>query len=140
MGNATSIREGCLKGMGSYLITLGGKTFSPDGASSIPAGDVEAHNRQLDAQEVTAFGKAPVGARWFAYWHDCGDGRVEIRTFMGTVLARVVWQGRKYKVGAFGRPSERINFRARGEDDSCWSGTFYVSSGDYVRMRRVADQ
>lgn len=71
---------------------------------------------------------------YMAYWK---DGRV-IVNWMGAVLAEILHQGGSYRSPAFGgRGSERVNFRALGIDGHTYSGTYYKSSGDYVRMKRV---
>lgn len=112
------------------LFTHGGKVFSPDGEVDVDPADVDQRNAETSAKEVAAFA-ARAADKWFAYWH---EGR-EIRNWMGAKLADVTWQGRPYNTPGFGRSSERVNFRAKGIDGRMWSGTYYKSSGDYVRMR-----
>lgn len=113
-------------------------TERPDGDPPVAKTqeEVDAANAELSEAEVAAF-KARHTDRWFAYWKDLPQGS-EICTWTGTVLATVTWKGREYRMPAFGCfPSKRINFRARGIDGRMWSGTYYVSSGDYVRMRAM---
>jgi hypothetical protein len=61
-----------------------------------------------------------------------------LTTWTGELLARVTWAGAPYECPAFGSfPSTRRNFRAVGIDGRVWAGTYYQSSGDYVRMRAL---
>ena len=111
--------------------------------------ECDERNRATSAREAAEF-KARTADRWFAYWHEPSEatrrgaseaalGRipVTIQTWIGEVLARVTWQGRAYSTWGFGSRSTRVNFRARGIDGREWFGTYYKSSGDYVRMRVV---
>jgi hypothetical protein len=121
-----------------------GRTYFPDGAAPLAESPAEcdARNRKQAAQEVEAF-RVRTADRVFAYWRDARPddprSRAEITTWNGAHLARVVWQGRPYHCPAFGRQSTRINFTAQGIDGRTWYGTYYQSSGDYVRMRAARD-
>ena len=57
-----------------------------------------------------------------------------ITTWMGDTLADVQWKGAEYR-GNMG--NRAVNFRAKGIDGKLYSGTYYKSSGDYVRMKRI---
>lgn len=96
---------------------------------------VAATNAEQSSKEVEAF-KARAGDKWFAYWKDAKDGEpAKITTWVGDVLATVTWAGHDYKSPAFGGwPSTRRNFRCVGVDGRKWFGTYYVSSGSYVRI------
>lgn len=85
-------------------------------------------NATLSRQEVEAF-KAKRPEHYFAYI----DG-AKITTWTGDELARVVWSGDRFSDNFGGT---RRNFRARGINGVTYSGTAYVSAGDYVRMRAV---
>lgn len=118
--------------------------------------DIDARNRETSQREVEAFRSRSAGehgtdivAGWyFAYWHTPDKATVEantiagirtprtITTWMGDLLATVTWEGAPYQCPAFGGwPTTRVNFRAKGIDGREWCGTYYKSSGDYVRMR-----
>ena len=66
---------------------------------------------------------------YFAYMS--GDNK-RITTWVGDKLGDVTFIGREYG-GGFG--GVRQNFRMEGVDGRTWSGTFFKSSGDYVRMK-----
>lgn len=104
---------------------------------------VDERNRATSAQEVADF-KANPPDRYFAYHAQRPNealptgpdimGR-RITTWMGDDLARVTWLGDAYRSG-FG--DVRQNFHALSIDGATsYSGTAYLSAGDYVRMRRV---
>lgn len=133
----------------SYGFQHEGQTFTPDGTPPI-AETKEAcdeRNRALSRREVEAF-LARSADSWFAYWQEAKPGpqldmpsgvrpnAPRLTTWMGDTLAYVTWWGAEYTSPAFGPfPSRRTNFRARGIDGREWYGTYYKSSGDYVRMR-----
>lgn len=71
---------------------------------------------------------------YFAYL-SAASMHTKITTWMGDELARVVWRGQEYTSPAYGMPSKRQNFRALGIDGRLWSGTYFCSSGTYVRMK-----
>ena len=136
--------------MRNYELFHEGKAFNPDGPGPNPTTKEEsdARNAQLAADEVAAF-EAKASDRWFAYWHNAPEApsdapyykrAPEIRTWTGCVLATVVWVGKVYTSPTFGGwpgNGQRQNFRAKGIDGRNWAGTYYRSSGDYVRMRVV---
>lgn len=106
--------------------------------------DVDARNRETSAREVAAF-LAEKPDRYFAYWNARGRWsqpgvRPEliaddlITTWMGDELAKIVWTGNVFGSG-FG--DRRQNFRALGVNGVTYSGTAYLTAGDYVRMRKV---
>lgn len=115
------------------LFTHGGKVFSPNGKVDVDPADADRINRERSLQEAGRFQGRQLGNKIFAYWKD--GQPAQITTWMGDVLADVTWQGHPYNTPGFGRSSERVNFRAKGIDGRLWSGTYYKSSGDYVRMR-----
>jgi len=116
----------------TYGIHHEGRTFYPDKpAERFTPEDTEARNIETSRLEVATF-KSGVYSRYFAYLSK--DRR--ITTWMGDTLATVTWMGAEYRCPGFGGfPSVRQNFTARGIDGRAWYGTFYKSSGDYVRMR-----
>lgn len=68
--------------------------------------------------------------RYFAY---VDEGSRTITTWMGHVLGHVtfglVWRD------SFG--SKRQSIRVRGTNGANYSGTYYMSSGNYCRIRKV---
>lgn len=107
----------------------------------------ELTNEQRSAAEVAAF-IAEKPARYFAY-HDAQRSGVDpitrlhvgdkITTWTGDELATVIGWPRD----PFGAPYRsnmddvRQAFRARGINGVTYSGTAYLSAGDYVRMTAV---
>lgn len=105
--------------------------------AGVPKYDVDEQNRRTSQREVECF-KLGMKQRWFAYM---GKDCTHITTWVGDVLAEVTWLGDPYKCPAFGGfGSTRVNFRARGIDGRNWYGTFYLSSGDYVRMQACKEK
>jgi hypothetical protein len=97
--------------------------------------DDPATNDDRTIVEVYSFQYLDAGKKngYFAYWQGGA-----ITTWTGVKLGTVLSTGREYRVPTRGvLPSVRVPFRARGIDDQLYSGTFYKSSGDYVRMRRI---
>ena len=105
--------------------------------------EVDKRNKATSLAEVESFREARnCNVSYFAYWQsgakaspgnwslsaDCN----RIVTWVGDTLATVVWSGAPYR-GGF--DSVRVNFTARGIDGRLWHGTYYKSSGSYVRMR-----
>jgi hypothetical protein len=94
-------------------------------------------NEDRSAVETYEFQHRDAGAAgYFAYWSQPPGGPAKIGTFTGDKLADVTY-AREYTVPAFGHRSVRVNFRARGIDGHCYSGTYFKSSGSYVRMKRA---
>lgn len=136
--------------MRNYLPMLGRKDDPPIGrvVHTLTSDEVETSNRERSQREVIRF-KQRVQGVWFAYFQPASPrATVEaarknksapdhIATWMGDTLATVTWTGAKYKCPAYGHASERINFRAIGIDGRNYSGTYFYSSGNYVRMRVV---
>src|SRR4029077_18868095 len=101
-------------------------------------------NEHRSADEVAAFMSDQPGP-YFAYWNVRGRWAkpgVEpelirgdlITTWMGDDLGRIVWVGRPFYSSFSDR---RQNFRALGVNGATYSGTAYLTAGDYVRMRPV---
>jgi hypothetical protein len=101
-------------------------------------------NDQLNAAEVAAF-MAEKPSPYFAYWNARGRWSLPgvspelvpgdtITTWMGDKLAGITWTGNPFG-SSFG--DRRQNFRAKGINGATYSGTAYLSAGDYVRMRAV---
>ena len=128
--------------MSGYAIEHRGQSFTPEGKVDTPASDIDECNRETSRAEVAAFKARDNDGRYFAYMGGAIPsgtiGGTRIQTWMGDELATVSWLGHVYASPGFYRPSKRQNFRALGIDGQTWSGTFYVSAGDYVRMRVVA--
>jgi hypothetical protein len=101
-------------------------------------------NEQRSAAEVAAFIADEPGP-YFAYWNARGRwsrpgvkpelirGDI-ITTWTGDRLADITWTGNVFGSG-FG--DRRQNFRALGVNGATYSGTAYLTAGDYVRMRPV---
>lgn len=105
--------------------------------------DTKAHPDHKDANkergEVEAydFKHKDTGAdgSYFAYYNGNAAQHL-ITTWMGDTLARVTWRGMPYRAGFGGT---RINFRALGIDGKTYAGTYFTSSGNYVRMKRIKE-
>lgn len=90
-------------------------------------------NEERSAVEVYRFENGDL-QRYFAYWNENEEDGTYRTTWTGDRLARVSWVGSSYCC-AFG--DRRRNFRAEDNCGRFWAGTYYESTGDYVRMRRV---
>lgn len=90
-------------------------------------------NKRTSREEVMAF-ERDCPARYFAYLP--GEVRIgaHITTWMGDKLATVIDRG---GVWTSNMGDRRQSFRAKGINGATYSGTAYLSSGDYVRMRKV---
>lgn len=102
----------------------------------------ELTNEQRSAAEVAAF-IAEKPDRYFAYHNAKQSGfdpvlRLHrgdrITTWTGEGLGTVKWSGDPFRDNFDGI---RQNFRALGINGITYSGTAYLSAGDYVRMREV---
>ena len=91
-------------------------------------------NDKKSAVEVYEFKKDKSKKPYFAYMK---KDKKEITTWTGQKLGDVTYLGNEYS-GGMG--SRRQNFRMKGIDGREWSGTFYVSSGDYVRIKPVKEK
>lgn len=115
---------------------------SMDAATSDAApADARITNEERSALEVFEFMRDRP-QRYSAYWRNheprvmCG-GPV-ITTWAGDTLATVTRIGPAYTVyGLHGVASTRVSFRAQGINGVMYAGTYYKSSGDYVRMRAI---
>lgn len=105
---------------------------------------VDERNAATSRAEVEAF-KVDEPGPYFAYWKAAsgfpnprelvrGD---KITTWTGETLATLLWAGDRFR-SSFG--DERQNFRALGINGATYSGTAYLSAGDYVRMRATRGQ
>jgi hypothetical protein len=101
-------------------------------------------NDERSKVEVAAFMQEKPD-RYFAYWNARGrwsrPGEPAalipgdtITTWPGDVLATITWTG---EVFASSFSDRRQSFRARGINGVTYSGTAYLTAGDYVRMRAV---
>lgn len=124
----------------SYTFVHDGKGFTPDGeAIGIARQEADKRNRAMSAQEVEEF-KSSAPSPYFAYQScDAQLGYLraydKISTWMGDKLARVITSNPTF-VSNMG--DRRQNFRALSIDgETVYSGTAYLSTGDYVRMRKV---
>jgi hypothetical protein len=106
-------------------------------------------NEQRSALEVARFKSGEhltdgLGG-YFAYWnnrgrwHNPGVAATLIRgdlitTWTGELLGTITWTGHVWGTN-FG--DRRQNFRAKCVDGRTYSGTAYLTAGDYVRMRAV---
>jgi hypothetical protein len=130
----------------SYTFVHKGTGFSPDGSSppvKITQEESDRSNREMSAQEVEDF-KTNAPSPYFAYskWTS-KDARPlsrlmredKIVTWMGDELTKVIEAFDPFRDNFGGI---RQNFRARSIDGkTTYSGTAYLSAGDYVRMRKV---
>lgn len=59
----------------------------------------------------------------------------KVRTWMGDVLGDILWTGSEYRSPMGDR---RRNIRVLGINGVMYSGTCYVSAGDYCRIRKMS--
>jgi hypothetical protein len=101
-------------------------------------------NDERSALEVEAF-KTDKPGPYFAYWNTRGRWAKPgvspeliagdtITTWTGDELATMTWTGDPFYSSFSDR---RQNFRAKGINGVTYSGTAYLTAGDYVRMRPV---
>jgi hypothetical protein len=105
--------------------------------------EADKHNRAMSAQEVEDF-KSTAPSPYFAYGFTEPSGFDPVRrlhygdkigTWMGDELAKVREAFDPFRDNFGGI---RQNFRALSIDrETVYSGTAYLSAGDYVRMRKV---
>jgi hypothetical protein len=75
---------------------------------------------------------------YFAYWGKSTNGVFLINNWTGSNLGCVLEMGRAYECPAFGGfTSRRRNFNMLGIDGNFYRGVSYLSSGDYVRLKRI---
>ena len=107
--------------------------FTPDGrADGIT--DVDAHNKQLEAQEIERLKTAP--EKVFLYVKVLEHGRADIHTWNGTVVGNAEL-GPKRQFRCFGPfPSIRrsVTVCLFGK---WYHGWYFESSGDYCRLKRA---
>lgn len=96
-------------------------------AYNIPKGIT---NKQTSNIEVYEFKNRNNHGKYMAYMS--GD-RKRVTTWTGDTLGQISYLGNEYSTGL----GKRQNFRVKGIDGKNWSGTFFVSSGDYVIMKVV---
>jgi len=92
---------------------------------NIPKGTT---NDETSAIEVYEFKNQKNKGRYNGYMK---SDKKEITTWNGEKLADITYLGNEYSIGL----GKRQNFRAKGIDGRNWSGTHFVSSGDYVNMK-----
>lgn len=97
---------------------------------------VHGSNEEIGRLEAADFLRARP-AKYFAY-HTAKQSGLHrgdhITTWTGDELALIVWAGHPFRDGFGGL---RQNFRANTRDGVTYSGTAYLSAGDYVRLRAV---
>lgn len=114
---------------------LGKRTsYKPE---EVPQG-LNVENSERSRLEILDFIADPP-SKLFAYVQEQGHARslAFVTTWTGDTLATVTWQGDPYSCPAFGRSSERVNFRAVGVNGVSYSGIYYKSSGNYCRLTKT---
>jgi hypothetical protein len=98
--------------------------------------DVNKEKGQVEAYEFEHNNTGADG--YFCYWKDADatHPRATLTTWMGDKIAEVIHYSQPFRCG-FGMNSRRISFQARGTDGHTYAGTYYVSSGNYCRMKRI---
>ena len=87
-------------------------------------------HEETSSIEVYEFKNKKNKGKYTAYM---SSDRKKLGTWTGEKLADITYLGNEYSTGV----GTRQNFRAKGIDGRNWSGTFFVSSGDYVNMKVV---
>lgn len=135
--------------MTAYGFNFQGKTFVPSGEVTIveTPEQTAARNAAITAEEITRF-LEDKPERVFLYikqdtapslggdfrWSK-GEGKAT--TWTGAHLGSVTF-GREYKCPAFGGFfSVRVPVRITAINGCTYAGTYYKSSGDYARVRKV---
>jgi hypothetical protein len=128
----------------SYAFTFSnGRTFTPNGETAI--GDVEAHNRALEARELEAWqAGAPIaigyytidepanGSREWSAWRSRVIGRaIQITTWLGTPIA----SGRVTGAYTNNFGGRLICLRVKGTNGAEYIGRASYDSGTIVRLR-----
>jgi len=88
-------------------------------------------NAERSFIEVENFKRGKGQKKYVAYMK---NDLSKITTWTGDKLADVTKVGQPFR-DSFG--GERINFRAKGIDGKNYSGTYFKSAGDYVRIKKV---
>lgn len=125
-----------------YEFVHEGAAFTPNGRTDNDPETADARNRRLSREEVASFKRddpGPVFA-YASHRHVIGDMRGvdelragdKITTWMGDKLATVTRVGDPWRDNFGGR---RQHVRCLGINGAVYSGTAYLSSGDYVRLR-----
>lgn len=101
--------------------------------------ECEERQRAQSAGEVENFLARKVDGPILGYFKLAdANGPTRITTAVGDLLATVTELRPEYRCCTpFGNPSVRQNFLAWGIDSRAWSGTYFKSSGEYVRMHVV---
>jgi hypothetical protein len=107
----------------SYIIKHEGKQFAPDGPVNVA--DVEAHNRQVEQQELAAWAAKP--DRWQGYVN--GN---DVTTWRGIVIG-TIYHSRKY-VDGFGHRMQAIRFH--GTNGESYYGRYGYDWSQFVRVRK----
>ena len=88
-------------------------------------------NEMRSMVEVHQFKKNPP-EKYFAYIQNSKPNKVT--TWVGDPLGDITWMGREYS-GGMG--SVRQNLRIKAITGDIYSGTYFKSSGDYVRLKKL---
>ena len=114
-----------------------GRTFVPSGAVTIveTPEQTAARNAAITAEEVAAF-LEDKPERVFLYIKETDMWNGFAQTWTGAHLGTVKF-GRAYRTPAFGSMSTRVPVRIKAINGCEYAGTYYKSSGDYARVKRV---
>lgn len=143
-GFDNGVRDMCLNCKGKGFV-LGWASYKPE---DIPADVPQVTNEERSLLEVYEFLRDQPG-RYFSYvlhnspsqaagGKDAAKVGDRIANFLGDKLGVISWAGSWYHVNGFGTRSTRQNVRVTAINGLVYSGVYFVSSGDYVRLKVVS--
>lgn len=100
-------------------------------AADVPADVVPVSNEEMSSAEFYDYQRYPELMR-FVY---VNEETRRVTTWIGDVLGQIVHMGLAYRSG-FGR-SVRHNITVRGVNGRLYHGQYFVSSGNYARLKLV---
>lgn len=115
-----------------YVFAFDGKgQFDPAGRVDPPIGDVEAHNRAIEARELAAWQGRPERFVVFV------NGGAAATTWLGTPLGRVVERRQYKRYSRAGMPYMMESIRVVGTNGAVYVGRHGSDWSEACRVRRA---